>query len=71
MNAYYNEHFMQFDRLAEVASLIDWGTFRSMIASSYNNLTEKGWMRQNVDCIISDTETPRAAVVVQFLRSRA
>ena len=51
MNAYYNEHLKQFDRLSEAASLIDWEAFRPIIASSYQNLTERGG-RPNIDPIV-------------------
>ena len=51
MNAYYNEHLKQFDRLAEAASLIDWEACRPIIASSYQDLTERGG-RPNIDCIV-------------------
>jgi len=51
MNAYYNEHLKQFDRLAEAASLIDWEAFRPIIASFYQNLTERGG-RPNIDPIV-------------------
>jgi IS5 family transposase len=37
--------------LAKVASLIEWEGFRSIIASSYKNLTERGG-RPNIDPIV-------------------
>jgi len=51
MNAYYNEQLKKFDRLSEAASLISWESFRPIIASSYQNLTERGG-RPNIDSVM-------------------
>jgi IS5 family transposase len=50
LNEYYNRYLKDNDRLAKVASLIDWETFRTIIAS-YKNLTERGG-RPNIDPIV-------------------
>jgi IS5 family transposase len=51
LNEYYKKYLKDNDRLAKVASLIDWEAFRPIIASSYQNLTERGG-RPNIDCTV-------------------
>ncbi|MCQ5374753.1 MAG: hypothetical protein NO515_07070 [Candidatus Methanomethylicia archaeon] len=42
LNEYFNKYLKDNDRLAKLASLIDWESFRPIIASSYKNFAEEG-----------------------------
>lgn len=47
----YKRHQELGDKLSDVGSLMDWGAFRPITASCYNNLTERGG-RPNIDCTV-------------------
>ena len=47
----YKSYLKLGDKLSRIEQLIDWETFRPIIASSYKNLTERGG-RPNIDPIV-------------------